>query len=115
MPTATGVGKVRAAKFLAANSSSPTYISRVTWMEIAAGHTAPAAVQADTRFFTLLEIDETVAWQASRIRRHLRQLGKPVGDNDVWIAATALCYGLPVVTNNITHFGRVPGLEITGY
>lgn len=110
-----GVGKGRAAKFLAENGSSPTYISRVTWMEIAAGHASPAAVQADTHFFTLLEIDEAVAWQASRVRRHLRQLGKPIGDNDVWIAATALCYGLPVVTNNVTHFARVPGIKIMGY
>ncbi len=110
-----GVGKVRAAKFLAENGSSPTYISRATWMEIAAGHDTPANAQADTHLFTLLEIDEAVAWQASRIRRYLRQLGTPIGDNDVWIAATALCYGLPVVTNNVTHFGRVPGLKVMSY
>jgi hypothetical protein len=67
-----GVGKVRAAKFLSEHGSAPTYISRVTWMEIAAGHDTPSAVQADTYPFTLLEIDETVAWQASRIRRYLR-------------------------------------------
>jgi predicted nucleic acid-binding protein len=110
-----GVGKVRAAKFLAENGSSPTYISRVTWMEIAAGHERPAALKADTHLFTILEIDEVVAWQASRIRRYLRRLGTPIGDNDIWIAATALCYGLPVVTNNVTHFGRVPDLKILTY
>lgn len=55
-----GVGKARAAKFLAAHGTAPTYLSRVTWMEIAAGHTSPAAVKADTDFFTLLEMDEPI-------------------------------------------------------
>ena len=109
------MGKVRAAKFLSEHGSAPTYISRVTWMEIAAGHETPSAVQADTYPFTLLEIDENVAWQASRIRRYLRQLGQSIGDNDVWIAATALSYSLPVVTNNVNHFGRVPNLKVMGY
>ena len=27
-----------------------------------------------------------------------------VGDNDMWIAATALAHELPIVTNNLTHF-----------
>jgi hypothetical protein len=57
-----GVGKARAAVFLAEYASSPTYISRATWMEIAAGHDSPVAVHTDTRLFTLLEIDEAVAW-----------------------------------------------------
>ena len=33
----------------------------------------------------------------------------------VWIAATALAHGLPVVTRNEKRSRRVPGLEIVGY
>ena len=33
----------------------------------------------------------------------------------LWIAATALNFGLPLVSNNKKHFARVPGLDLRGY
>ena len=33
-----------------------------------------------------------------------RAFDKQVGENDMWIAATALAHELPIVTNNLTHF-----------
>jgi len=56
-----------------------------------------------------------VAWTASRISRDLARRGMPIGDNDVWIAATALAYRLPLVSRNARHFARVPGLMIEEY
>ena len=38
-----------------------------------------------------------------------------IGANDLWIAATGLAYGCPVVTANQAHFERVPGLVVLGY
>jgi predicted nucleic acid-binding protein len=38
-----------------------------------------------------------------------------IGSNDLWIAATALAYGMPVVTHNVEHYRRVPGLEVMAY
>ena len=38
-----------------------------------------------------------------------------IGDNDVWIAATALAFDLPLVSPNARHFSRVPGLTIAAY
>jgi predicted nucleic acid-binding protein len=35
--------------------------------------------------------------------------------NDLWIAATALANGMPVVTRNVKHFQRVPGLSVISY
>lgn len=56
-----------------------------------------------------------MAWQASRISRLLIRTGLHLGDNDVWIAATALAYGLPLVSRNARHFSRVPGLTLAEY
>ncbi|HRG57101.1 MAG TPA: type II toxin-antitoxin system VapC family toxin, partial [Lacunisphaera sp.] len=58
---------------------------------------------------------EHVAWIASRLSRDLDRRGLPIGDNDIWIAATALAYRLPLVSRNARHFDRVPGLNIEEY
>ena len=38
-----------------------------------------------------------------------------IGDNDIWIAATALEFGLPLVSNNQKHFARIAGLKLAVY
>jgi len=56
-----------------------------------------------------------VAWKYGQTFRYLRDNGLLIGTNDLWIAATALAYDLPVVTRNRRHFLRVPGLEVSDY
>jgi tRNA(fMet)-specific endonuclease VapC len=46
-----------------------------------------------------------------RLRLHLEQLGRPIGGNDLLIAAQAVSLGHTVVTDNEREFGRVPGLS----
>jgi predicted nucleic acid-binding protein len=38
--------------------------------------------------------------------------GRPRQDNDLWIAATALRHGLPLVTHNIRDFADIPDLTV---
>lgn len=45
----------------------------------------------------------------------LQQIGKPAGDMDVLIAATALVYGHPLVTRNRRHFRHIPHLVVEEY
>lgn len=37
---------------------------------------------------------------------------EPIPNNDLWIAATAIVTGYPLITNNEKHFKRVPGLRV---
>ncbi|MCC5842120.1 MAG: type II toxin-antitoxin system VapC family toxin [Opitutales bacterium] len=37
---------------------------------------------------------------------------RQVGQNDLWIAATAIDCGLPLVTRNLRHFGAMEGLRV---
>ncbi|MBP7142712.1 MAG: type II toxin-antitoxin system VapC family toxin [Opitutaceae bacterium] len=104
-----------AESFLRAHMDSPLYTSRVCWAEFAEGCAAPTDVQAALHLFTVVEIDEAVGWAASRIGRELKTTGVHIGDNDIWIAATALAYGLPLVSRNVRHFARVAGLQVIGY
>ncbi len=46
------------------------------------------------------------------IRAELERAGRPIGPNDLLIAATALASSLILVTHNQGEFGRVPGLRL---
>jgi len=50
-----------------------------------------------------------------RIRAKLEQAGKPIGANDLWIAAHARSEDLILVSNNIREFKRVPGLKLENW
>jgi len=58
---------------------------------------------------TLLGCDETTADYYGQIKRQLRVKGRPIPENDIWIAATALQYNLPLVSRD-AHFQEVNGL-----
>ena len=49
------------------------------------------------------------------IRWMLESKGKPIGDMDIFIAATALENDLILVTGNSKHFSRIPGLKIENW
>jgi tRNA(fMet)-specific endonuclease VapC len=38
--------------------------------------------------------------------------GRPVGVADAWIAATAIFYGIPLVTHNRRHYEHIDGLTV---
>lgn len=59
----------------------------------------------------ILPIDIDVARQWGEIAAQNAQAGTPVDMADGLIAATALCYRLPVMTRNVRHFRQV-GLEL---
>ena len=58
------------------------------------------------------DLDAEVARQYGRLRAHLHSIGRPIGPNDLWIAAHALACDVPLVTHNLAEFQRVPGLSV---
>ena len=61
---------------------------------------------------TMIPIDERVAEVHAHLWSQLKEVGKPVPENDLWIASTAIARGLPVATLDRKHFSRIPGLEV---
>lgn len=57
----------------------------------------------------LLAVDEAVAAAWARLRVHLAEAGRRLNVNDLWIAATAIAHGLPVVTLD-EDFSPVEGI-----
>jgi predicted nucleic acid-binding protein len=62
---------------------------------------------------TVLAYDLATARMYGEIRGALEDAGQRLADADLQIAATALRHDLELVTGNLRHFRRVPGLRIT--
>jgi tRNA(fMet)-specific endonuclease VapC len=65
--------------------------------------------------YQIVPIDADIALRYGELSRRLRESGQNIGANDMWIAATAVELGLPLLTRNVGHFGRVPELEVLTY
>jgi tRNA(fMet)-specific endonuclease VapC len=63
----------------------------------------------------VLPLDAAVSTHYGKIRQHLQSGGKPIGNNDLWIASHALASKLILVTNNVAEFERVPGLRVENW
>ena len=103
--------------FLVHHSNAPLYISILSVGEFAEGFgpTQQSDCWLCLRHYTVLDLDNDIAWAAGQVSRQLRGRGETIGENDVWIAATALHHQLALVTNNTQHFLRVAGLQVMAY
>ncbi|MFK7848493.1 MAG: type II toxin-antitoxin system VapC family toxin [Rhodothermales bacterium] len=57
----------------------------------------------------VISCDENVARKYGEIKNTLRAKGRPIPENDIWIAATAMLYDLTLVTRD-QHFEEVENL-----
>ena len=64
------------------------------------------------RRVSVLEVRVEDAILAGEILASLWSAGKPIEVEDVLIAAGALSRGFTVVTHNVSHFRRIPGLKV---
>lgn len=63
----------------------------------------------------ILELPLAAASHYGEIRARLERGGRPIGNNDLWIAAHARAAGMALVTNNEREFRRVEGLEVENW
>lgn len=103
--------------FLARERQSKLFLTFTTLGELAAGHSFSRreTLESFVAPFRVLELDAEVCWRYGELFRFLKKNGLLIESNDMWIAATALAHDLPVVTRNVRHYQRVPGLEVVSY
>ena len=109
------IPRERALAFLTKHISEPAYISRVSAAEFAAGFDTTRLAAEHLGRFTVLGLDDPIWNVTTDVFRSLRRAGMRIGLADTLIAATALNYGLPVVTDNIEPFSRVRGLKVYAF
>jgi len=113
-------------EFLRGNASVKTRLQKETVLTIpyvvlgelylGAYRSANAAKHGDQikRFLVNCEVlsaDAETADHYARIKATLLQKGKPIPENDIWIAAIASQYSLPLVTRD-NHFSEIDGLPL---
>jgi predicted nucleic acid-binding protein len=76
------------------------------------GERRMAELEAALSPYLVLPYNRELAALWGGLRADLEAQGVATGANDLWIAATALHYGLPFITHNRRHFERVPGLHL---
>jgi predicted nucleic acid-binding protein len=106
-----------AVTFLEGLDEARLYLTFTVAGELAAGTSMSDRARWESFLgpFYVLQSSPAVGWEYGKAYRFLRDNGRSIGANDLWIAATALAFGMPVVTRNVEHYRRVPGLEVEAY
>ena len=63
------------------------------------------------QIFETVEVNEEVAENYGTIKSELKKAGKPILENDIWIAATAKTNGFKLVTSD-AHFNHILDLNL---
>jgi predicted nucleic acid-binding protein len=93
--------------FLRAHAAEPAAISLISVGEFAEGYAMPRAAETFLRRFRVLQLSRAIAYRMATLQGRLPQR---LGENDAWIAATALAYGARIVGRDAA-FRRVPSLD----
>ena len=104
-------------RLLEQHPSEVLRMSVVTLGELAEGYPDPHARELAELIapYTVVDVTRQVATRYAQVSRALRKSGDRWGDNDLWIAATALAAEEPLVTRDREHFARIEGLRVFGY
>lgn len=107
----------RVVTWFAALEDRSAYLSAITWGELRRGAERLAQGRRKEQILAWLEwelpmrfldrvlpVDTAVADAWGRLQARRDNAGRPIGNLDAVIAATALVHGLTVVTRNVVHF-----------
>jgi len=99
------------------------YISTITIAEIVYG--ACKSERPDFHLANLEKIllptvnvvvfDSKAAYLCGRLRAHLEGAGTPLAFADLEIAAIAITHDLTLISGNLRHFSRIPGLRVENW
>jgi predicted nucleic acid-binding protein len=92
---------------LAARRRQAAAISIITLGEFAEGFTDPRSLVEFLAPFRVVQLSRAIAWRMGALQG---SLGRRLGENDAWIAATALSYEATLVARE-KAFERVPRLD----
>lgn len=97
--------------------ASEVFVSTIVLGELYYGARKSARVDANlaridefSSSTTVLACENETAKKYGQIKQSLKVKGKPIPENDIWIAAVAMQYGLILVSRD-NHFQEIDGLR----
>jgi len=63
----------------------------------------------------VLPFDESAAREYGRLRATLEKAGTPIAEPDLRIASICLTRNLTLITGNLNHFSKMPGLRVENW
>ena len=103
-------------------NAAAVVVSSITYAELCYGVAHSERIERNARELEafchdldILPFDADVGAHYGEIRDALVRRGRPIGANDLLIAAHARCVGATLVTNNEAEFGRVPSLRMENW
>lgn len=72
------------------------------------------AINKFSAYSVLVPIDDDIAIRYAKVRSLLKKIGNPIPENDIWVAATCLELGVPLLSQD-GHFENVHGLEVINW
>jgi predicted nucleic acid-binding protein len=96
---------------LTAHRRQAAAISIITLGEFAEGFTDPKALLEFLAPFRVVQLSRAIAWRTAALQG---SLARRLGENDAWIAATALSYEATLVARE-KAFERVPRLDYLAF
>jgi predicted nucleic acid-binding protein len=102
-------GKVRCLSFAS--------VAELRFGAIAGGWHEPRQRQLEDAigYTVILEGDDLTTQQWAKVKAGRQSLGRPIGSEDCWIAATALRHGLTLLTHNAKDYADIPNLQIVSH
>ncbi len=71
-------------------------------------------MEAALERYVQLDVDRETCRLWGDVRARRRAKGRPISAQDAWIAATAIRYGIPLVTDDVDDFGYLDDLTVLG-
>ncbi|MBU3967752.1 MAG: type II toxin-antitoxin system VapC family toxin [Euryarchaeota archaeon] len=62
----------------------------------------------------IIPIDEAVALRYARVRSDLKKMGRPIPENDIWIAAICMELNVPLMSSD-GHFDNIRDLKVVNW
>ncbi len=100
-----------ARRLLQSRPGAPVAISIISLGEFAEGFENAREAEAFLAPFRILQLSRVIAFRAANLQAGLVQR---LGENDAWIAATALAYDSELIGRD-RSFSRVPRLKYTAF
>jgi tRNA(fMet)-specific endonuclease VapC len=97
-------------------SVSSTVLGKLYYGARKSAHTAANLARVDefAASVKVLDCDVLTAQHYGQIKDRLRVRGRPIPENDIWIASVALQFGLPLATRD-DHFKEVEDLTLEAW